>query len=350
MTTTHFRKFVARISCLIFLLSLMPGKAAAWGSEGHRIVARIAAQHLTDKTKTSIAALIKADKEDLGHCKQLNKLEDQLACVATWADQVRNTPKYQNTAGFHFVNIPVYVPASERRYDKKYCKQGCIVTALATNRQTLITSKVAAQRAIALKFIVHFIGDLHQPLHDTVDKDRDFNIPENSAGNHLKLPGNGASDRGANLKLVVWLNQPSTQFGCWNLHSVWDVGILEEKNSSDRDYAAKLDTGLDLAALKKGSVTDWVNEALGLAVTNAYGKLPAPVKSDRVCEVKKGDAKECAAYTPKACQASEVHYRYKLDKSYYDANLPVVELQLQRAGVRLAQFLNSIFDPTGDMP
>jgi hypothetical protein len=350
MKPIHLTKFVIRPVCLILLLSLVPGKVSAWGAEGHRIVARIAATHLTDKTKLKIAALIKADKEDLGHCKQLGALDDQLACVATWADQVRNTEKYKSTAGFHFVNIPIFVPVAQRHYATKYCKQGCVVTALASNRKTLMTSKVAAKRAIALKFIVHFIGDLHQPLHDAVDKDHDFGNPENTAGNHQKLTTDPNNDRGGNSKFVVWLNQTSNQFGCWNLHAVWDEGIIEDKNSSDTSYAGELNTGLDLATLKKGTVVNWVNEALGLAVTNAYGMLPAPDTGDKVCEVPKGNKKECDEYTPTVCQKSEVHYRYKLEQSYNAANLPVVETQLQRAGVRLAQFLNQVFDPAGTMP
>ncbi len=93
-----------------------------------------------------------------------------------------------------------------------------------------------------------------------------------------------------------------------------------------------------------------MNEAFKLAVTNAYGILPAPVPTDKICEIRKENKRECTNYTAAACQAVEVHYRYHLGDSYYQKNLPVIEKQLQRGGVRLAKFLNTTFDPTGKMP
>ena len=354
MKTGPAQKLVARFVWVICLFSLLPVRASAWGAEGHRIVARIAARHLTAKTRTAIASLLQADKEDLDQCKQLGPLEDQLACVATWADEVRNPdkfPKYKNTPPFHFVNIPIYAPQAKRHYDGKlYCSKGCVVTALRTYRDTLVTSNDDATRAIALKFIVHFVADLHQPLHDAVDKDFDFNNKENSIGNHKKLVNDGQGDRGGNRKLVTWLGAPSNQFGCWNLHAVWDEGIIERRNPSDKDYADQLNNELDsakIASLQTGSVIDWVNEALALAVVHAYKDLPQPVKTDKVCEVKTDITRECDKYSANVCRFDEVHYRYRLDQSYYEKNLPVVESQLQSAGVRLAKFLNTIFDPTG---
>ena len=354
MNSTDGRRFVARSLCLMFVLTLVPGQASAWGKQGHRIVARIAARHLTDKTKTMIATILKADKEDGGNCKQFNVLEDHLACIATWADDVRSSDKYKSTFSFHFVNIPIFAPVAERHYDAKYCKNGCTVTAIEANRKTLVTSTDDAERAIAIKFIVHFIGDLHQPLHNSDDTDRDFNNKENTAAGHTQLPGTGASDQGGNLKLVTWLGKTETEYGCYNLHSIWDSGIIEKKNPGDGPYTDALNNPdgkkLDLTTLAKGNVIDWVNEAFKLAMTNAYGTLPKPDATDKICEVRKDNKRECTSYTPTACQAAEVHYRYHLGETYYTKNLPVIEKQLQRGGVRLAQFLNNIFDPTGKMP
>jgi hypothetical protein len=353
MKTGKAQKLVARIVCVICFSTLLPVRANAWGAEGHRIVARIAARHLTEKTRTAVLSLLQADKEDLNQCKQLGALEDQLACVATWADEVRNPdkfPKYKNTGPFHFVNIPIYAPQAKRHYDERlYCNKGCLVTALGTYRHALVTANNDAARAVALKFIVHLVADLHQPLHDAVDKDFDLGNKENSIGNHKKLLDDGQGDRGGNRKLVTWLGAPSNQFGCWNLHAVWDEAIIEKKNPSDKDYANQLNNKLDaakVASLQTGTVIDWVNEALAHAVA-AYRDLPQPVKTDRVCEVKIDGTRECAKYGATVCRFNEVHYRYHLEQSYYEKNLPVVESQLQSAGVRLAKFLNRIFDPTG---
>jgi hypothetical protein len=350
MKTTLAGRLVARLLCLMFLLTLVPGQASAWGREGHRIVARLAARHLTEKTKEIIAAILKADKEDAGNCRQFNQLEDQMACIATWADDVRNSDKYKSTASFHFVNIPIFAPSAARHYDEKYCRNGCTVTAIDANKKVLVTSTDDAARAIAIKFIVHFIGDLHQPLHNANDRDRDFTRKENTTGNHASLPGTGDNDQGGNLKLVVWLGKTETEYGCFNLHSIWDSGIMEKSNPGDGPYTDALNRNLDLPTLKKGSVIDWVNEAFKLALTNVYGALPRPVATDKVCEIRQEKKRECTAYTPTACQSAEVHYRYHLDESYYEKNLPVVEKQLQRGGVRLAKFLNDIFDPAGQMP
>jgi hypothetical protein len=354
MKTVHTQKLVECLVCVMCLFSLLPARVSAWGAEGHRIVARIAANHLTAKTRTAVANLLQADKEDLDQCKQLGSLEDQLACVATWADEVRNPdkfPQYKNTPPFHFINIPIYAAQSERHYDEKlYCSKGCLVTALRSYRHTLVTANDDATRAVALKFIVHFVADLHQPLHDVVDKDFDLDNKENSSGNHKKLVDDGQGDRGGNRKLVTWLGAPSNQNGCWNLHAVWDEGIIVRKNPSDKDYANQLNNQLDTsktASLQTGSVIDWVNEALAIAVVHAYKDLPQPVKTDKVCEVKTESTRECAKYSADMCRFDEVHYRYQLGQSYYERNLPVVESQLQSAGVRLAKFLNTIFDPTG---
>jgi hypothetical protein len=346
------KKSVAYFIVIVFLLSL-PVRAGAWGREGHRIVARIAARHLTAKTQTAILKLIQADKEDIDKCKNETSLEEKLACVATWADEVRTSPKYKSTAPLHFVNIPIYVPEAQRHYDQQRdCSKGCVVSAIDKYKQILLTSNNNADRAVALKFIVHFIGDLHQPLHNAMDKDLDFTNVENSTNHHVKLVDKGEGDRGGNLKLVTWLNETSNKFGCWNLHAVWDEGIIEKENADDRAYAETLDQGIKVTtipAMQSGNTISWVNEAFALAVLNAYGKLPQPVATDKVCEVKAavGDKKDCDQYTAQLCQKNEVHYRYHLDESYDKQNLPVIKFQLQRAGVRLAKFLNTIFDPTG---
>ena len=121
--------------------------------------------------------------------------------------------------------------------------------------------------------------------------------------------------------------------------------MLSKRNLTDKAHAVKLNNTLSAAKLKslqKGGVVDWVHQALGLAVKHAYA-LPNP--NDRVCEVRKDDKRECTKYEPAICQNDEVHYRYQLGQNYYKRNLPIVESQLQSAGVHLARFLNDIFDP-----
>lgn len=344
------KKMTARVILLGCCLSLLPSTAAAWGRVGHRIVGRIAAKHLTIKTRAAITKILLADKSDPKGCRKMKSMEAKLACISTWADEARTSAN----ASFHFVNIPIDAPAAQRRYDEQRdcAKQNCIVTALADFRDTLENSNNAAERAIAIKFIVHLIGDLHQPLHTARDRDRDFNNIENTTGNHVKLTGDPENDRGANAKLVTWFDETSTQYGCWNLHAVWDEGIIGRSNPSDIKYANTLNAPFALkknaqnvAAIQSGSVIDWVNEALNLAVNHAYN-LPAPIEKDKVCEVKKKDVPAvCAEYDAKTCRMFQVHYRYHLGQPYFKNNLPVVETQLAHGGLRLAGYLNSILDP-----
>ncbi len=276
-------------------------------------------------------------------------MADKLACIASWADTVRNE---NGTAPLHFVNIPVYAPVADRHYEAaRDCKAGkCVVAAIDNNMALLRQSKkVTGARAEALKYVVHFLGDIHQPLHNAVDHDADADDAENKPPAHKAVQDNG--DRGGNLKFVVWLNDTANEFGCWNLHAVWDEGIIEHKNANQVSFAKALAlTDQQFAEFKTGTPIDWANEALALAISNAYN-LPAPDAQDRVCEVtklvgpKKQKTTECATFAASVCTLSEVHRRYHLDESYFDTNLPVIEAQLQRGGARLAMLLNNVFDP-----
>lgn len=345
MGNRYAGKVVACFAASFCLISLLPAPAIGWGREGHSIVARIAAKHLSQKSQTAILNLLRADPDDRGHCGQKTNLEDKMACIAPWADDVRMDSKYGNTAPLHFVNIPVYVAASQRHYIAgRDCAKGeCIIQALVKYRGIVADlSKSASERAIALKFIVHFMGDLHQPLHNAVDHDRDAANKENNG----KIADKG--DRGGNLKLVTWLGQESSPFGCFNLHAVWDEGMIDKKNNSDKSYADSLNSAIDpqtVSGIQKGTTIEWANEALGFAVAHSY-KLPKATVSDKVCEVKAGDnKKECDKYDAQVCKGAEVHYRYQLVQEYNDSNLPIVESQLTNGGLRLAKFLTDIFDP-----
>jgi hypothetical protein len=190
---------------------------------------------------------------------------------------------------------------------------------LANRRESQIS------RAEALKFIVHIIGDLHQPLHCITDK-RDVNDKKD------------LGDLGGNFKIVQWLGSDLNPRwkSQWNLHSVWDEGIIDHtmtRLAIDEDtYVEKLLMDLpkkeepNLRTLQEGDVLTWAAEGYRLAIDKAYGKLPAFDKGYKYLT-----------------RSGETRFGgYRLTEDYYKANSDVVDNQLRRAGARLARFLNEL--------
>lgn len=234
-----------------------------WYDFGHRIVARIAEQRLTPHTARAVRDILGGQS---------------LADASVWADNIK---RYRHDAdALHYVNIPL----SARVYDPgRDCPRGkCIIVAIASDTQVLANPSASPlDRAEALRFLVHLIGDLHQPLH----------VADNS-------------DRGGNRRTVYLLGDSM------NLHKAWDGEILEHYKLSESGYLDELrremDT-LDLAALEEGTVVDWAMEGHRIAVQSAY-RLP------------RGG---------------------HLGEAYIAASRPVIDHALIAAGVRLAKVLNT---------
>jgi hypothetical protein len=264
--------FVKSLVLLTAAIFACPSEVFAWGSEGHRIIAEIAEQYLTPDTARRVRELLAIENATT------------LADVANWADQIRG--QRRETASWHFVDIPISASGYDASRD---CPHGdCVV-----EKTEELVAKLAdrslppQQRLEALKFVVHFVGDLHQPLHAS---------------------DNG--DRGGNEIHVVFLGHRT------NLHAVWDTGIIAPAVQGDeRTYAMRLvqeTTKAEVTAWREGSVIDWANESHGIAVRSIYGDLP--------------------------------HALGPLPASYEQAALPVVNKQLERAGVRLAATLNAALE------
>ncbi len=259
-----------RVIAALLLSVLVTSQAWAWGSEGHRIVGEIAEQYLDPATTQQIRDLLALENATT------------LAAVSTWADEIRQ--QRRNTAPWHFVDIPISAPAYDPGRD---CPRGnCVVAKIdefvAELRDRSLPPR---QRLEALKFVVHFIGDVHQPLH-TADN----------------------SDRGGNEIKVEFLGHRT------NLHAIWDTGILAPAVRGDeRAYALRLVRSItpgEIAKWRGGSAADWANESHGVAQQVIYGELP--------------------------------HEPGYLPASYERAALPIVNEQLEKAGVRLAAVLNAI--------
>lgn len=273
-----------RLLCLALLgcyLSWLPLRAAAWGTEGHRIVARLAQRNLSPKARQEVRRLLRQG--------------ETLESVATWADVIRNSRP--ETKRWHYVDILLEHSDYDPVRDCKRTPFGdCIINALGESRALLADPALLENfklvlanpqesrqaRYEALKFLVHFIGDLHQPLHCADNHDQ--------GGNGLKVTFFGVST---------------------NLHKVWDTDIITKAGFSQTvNRVTTLAMAGETGALQADSFADWALATHRLAIEHAYKNIPA---------------------------------NKRLGQSYYLSNRPVVDQQLLKAGQRLAAILNEVF-------
>jgi hypothetical protein len=252
------------------LAALAPSTAFAWGKTGHRVVAAIADTQLSGLARAQIAQILGPG--------------ESLADVANWPDEMRSDPSpyWQKTSPpWHYVTLDGF------SYDHAP-PEGDALAALAGFRKTLQDPNASlADKQLALRFVIHLVGDLHQPLH--VGK---------------------CCDRGGNEVKVTWFGKPT------NLHSVWDSAMLEDEQLSFTELADKLERHLSnqqLMAWWDVNPRDWVSES-GQYRDTLY---PPPSKDK------------------KKLPALSYAYVYKFT--------PLMEQRLSQAGVRLAAYLNDIY-------
>jgi hypothetical protein len=277
-----------RAALLLLVGTLCGREARAWGPEGHAIVAEIAEARLSGAASTQVTQLL--SQETHQHLDE----------VSSWADDYRES--HPETGPWHFVDIPLSATGFDANRD---CAQdNCVVAQIQKFVAVLGDRNAApADRLTALKFVVHFVGDIHQPLH---------------------CEDNG--DKGGNTIHLSYFRRST------NFHAVWDGGVIEQalgvrlgphfapdlaatrqeaatlgSNVSASDAAAWAPNGL-VAQLSAATV-DWANAAHTLAQT-AYVDLPS-------------------APRPRGW-----------DQTYQGEAWPVIQDQLTRAGVRLAELLN----------
>ena len=257
----------------------------AWGPQGHRLVALVAERHLTPAARQNVAWLLDGRS---------------LADVSTWADEYLSG-NYQ-TSFWHYVNIPPDAAAYDRDRDcprqpgiaagtRNDRWRDCIVDRIPYHQERLGNLTLdRADRAIALKFLVHFVGDLHQPLHA---------IGVERGGNGILVTVFGSPTCGGN---------PSAPTPC-NLHGVWDFSLIAHRQLSDADYLALLDRVIvseRLAGRPTGTPPEWAMESLALA------------------------------------KAALLPQQGTVDEAYYRAQIPVIDQRLALAGLRLAGLLNAV--------
>jgi len=235
-------------------------------------VARIAQAQLTAKVRAKVNAILGPGAT--------------LASIASWPDSIRR--ERPETAPWHFVDIPIDQPHLDMARD---CPKGeCVIQAIATFRAALGNPATPpVERKEALMFVVHFVGDMHQPLHCSDNRDK--------GGNEVR----------------VTLDRRQT-----NLHSAWDSGMLSRIGKEDELYPGLLkEARKNRKKWSQGTVESWAEESHQLAIDITYGKLPVkPV-----------------AGTPNTTPIP-------LDAAYEQAADPVIRVQIEKAGDRLARVLN----------
>jgi hypothetical protein len=268
MSTPTLRVLAAALAAFIVLAD----HALAWGPEGHRIAAEIAEQYLEPAAGRQVRELLALENATT------------LAEVSGWADDIR--ARRPDTLRWHFVEIPIYPPAgTPTAYDAaRDCPESdCVVAAIERFAAVLHDRMAPARdRLEALKFLVHLVADLHQPLNCA----------------------DGGDDHGNDTRLI-FLGQQT------NLRALWDSGLLVAAGVGDeRGYALKLDQSIkreNLARWRSGSVAEWTTE------------------SYRIARMIYGGSHEARA----------------LQIFYAEDFLPVVNVQLEKAGLRLAAILNT---------
>lgn len=274
--------------------------AYAWGPYGHAMVADIAQERLTPKAEAVVHQLLALE----GH--------QSLDQVASWPDTMAHLPRAEGgrpeTLKWHYVDTDIVNPAYQRMRD--CADTNCVVEHLPEEIKVLGDVHAPSQERLeALKWVVHLVGDLHQPLH-AAERDHDM------GGNTVRLTYYGDSAQGH-----------------MNLHALWDDGILNRQDHLvigphySIDYAAAHDAAEHLSAQITAeetrywtqdltasgapyrAIVDWVDESHELARSVAYGALPSQQHPDL------GDAYTAVAW-------------------------PLIQLRLEQAGVRLAAVLN----------
>lgn len=276
-----FVKSAAFRATALVLLLFMPLAATAWGPEGHEIVADLAQVRLNENAKAGIRSLIG---------------DVSLASIADWADEIRRDR--DETYNWHFVDIPMsatgfsddrdcFLPNNKHK-GAATDHQNCVVDRIEIFERVLgDTNAPREQRIEALKFLVHFVGDVHQPFHA---------IGEAAGGNGIAVVEFGSSECG--------------QRPC-NLHGAWDSGLIRHTGLSTEQYAAHLEVLIsDQHLTATGTPEDWANES-------------------------HNDAK-----------SAWLNDGGQVDDSYYKKEIPVVDERLALAGLRLAAVLNAAFSDT----
>jgi hypothetical protein len=254
---------------LVAAFLLLPMPAWAWGPEGHEVVAHLAGMNLTPKARAGVTALLGGEAQAA------------MAIASNWADEIRD--ERPQTSSWHYVNLEIdgdlhYVAARDCAGDN------CAVGQILRDEAILRSNAAPAVKAETLKFLIHFVGDIHQPLH--------------AADNH---------DRGGN-QVQISLRRGRNE----TLHHFWDDDVVAAQGRDPAAVARGIDSAYSpqqkAALMAAGSPVDWAERSAAIAKTLVY---------------------------PQAAHG--------IDNRTLAEDTPIARERLARAGYALAGALNAIF-------
>jgi hypothetical protein len=250
--------------------------AWAWGDQGHKVICEIAMRLVQPNTRAEIQKLISNDDQF-----------DSFSDACTWPDHPRQR------ASQHFLNLP----RDSAGLSSETCPgvSACVVTAIKKDFEVLSSNSASqAQKLASLKFLGHWVGDIHQPLHVSFEDDR--------GGNNVLVTGECGS----------------------NLHSAWDTCLVLKAVGEDAGEAAtellKSITPAKIESWTHSNPMDWANESFAIA---EQAQTKYCIRQGASCDHPSG--------------------KVKIDAAYVAANTPIVKEQLHKAGVRLAHLLDTTF-------
>jgi hypothetical protein len=280
------------------MLALYVPAAFSWGSLGHQTIGEIAERNLTPKAKAAITNILGAEK---------------LAVTAVWADNIKDDSDFDGFKEYHYVDVPAHTSYDKIPVNERSTKDA--MTVITRYPDMLINPNTERSvKMIALRYIVHVVGDVHQPLH---------------VGN--------STDNGGNVCKVLWDKK-----SLFNLHQIWDgkiidfdidklkVGKSPLKNYSYVSYADDIlknhpVSADDIAKTQAAPIADWLKESQDLRV--AVYPDTTPVSED---------AKR------NYCNRGNNSYP-KISEDYKVKSAEITEIRILQAGLRLAAMLNKIF-------
>jgi len=279
-------RFWSRILLTALLLAALPRPALAYGVFGHSTIAEIAMANVTPATRARVQALVAQTRLlETPTCKAAT-----IEQLSVWPDCVRALgPRFSYTASWHYQDVDVCAPFTL----KPACRDGNCVSAQIDRNVKLLSDKhlPTRERVMALAFLVHFVGDLHMPLH---------------AGEH--------DDQGGNqIKAAYGIYAPDRL----NLHSIWDTP-LAERAITDGPPLVRRYPAAEAAPIQVGTTEDWSRESWAVSKDVVYPSAGL----EQVC-------------------TAPPHNRIVLDDATIARLVPVQRLQVERAGLRLARLLDS---------